>query len=30
MDLKKIKANIKNGTIRTIDDFQRDLYLMFW
>ncbi|KAG7580097.1 hypothetical protein FFLO_00068 [Filobasidium floriforme] len=29
MDLKKIKANIKNGTIRTIDDFQRDLYLMF-
>jgi bromodomain-containing protein 8 len=30
MDLKKIKANIKNGTIRNIDDFQHDLYLMFW
>jgi len=30
MDLKLIKANIKSGVIRNIDDFQRDVYLMFW
>lgn len=30
MDLKKIKANIKSGAIRSIDDFERDLWLIFW
>lgn len=30
MDLKKIKTNINKNVIKTIDDFQRDLYLMFW
>lgn len=29
MDLKQLKANIKNGDIKGIDDFQRDLWLMF-
>ena len=29
MDLKTIKARIKDGVIRTSIDFQRDVYLMF-
>ncbi|KAG1872647.1 hypothetical protein C8R48DRAFT_695157 [Suillus tomentosus] len=29
MDLKTIKARIKDGVIRTSRDFQRDVYLMF-
>jgi bromodomain-containing protein 8 len=29
MDLKTIKARIKDGVIRTSTDFQRDVYLMF-
>lgn len=29
MDLKTIKARIKDGVIRTSVDFQRDVYLMF-
>lgn len=30
MDLKKIKAKIRKGEISTIDEFQRDLWLIFW
>lgn len=29
MDLKKIRARIKDGTISTIDEFERDIRLMF-
>jgi len=29
MDLKTIKARIKDGVTRTSMDFQRDVYLMF-
>jgi bromodomain-containing protein 8 len=30
MDLKKIKTKIRKGEISTIDEFQRDLWLIFW
>lgn len=29
MDLKTIRARIKDGTISTIDEFERDIRLMF-
>lgn len=29
MDLKKIKSKIKKGEITSIDEFQRDLWLVF-
>jgi bromodomain-containing protein 8 len=29
MDLKKIRARIKDGSIGTIDEFERDIRLMF-
>jgi hypothetical protein len=30
MDLKRIKTKIRKGEISSIDEFQRDLLLIFW
>lgn len=29
MDLKKIKQRIKDGNITSLDEFERDVYLIF-
>lgn len=30
MDLKTIKQKVKEGAIMNADEYQRDIYLMFW